>query len=206
MSKNKATHIGTCQCCGSSQKLPGGVLSKHGYTVDWGFFSGVCQGAGYLPFEQSCDLIEKFIKLAKANLAYLIEQKTKWLQPVEGPKAWVQKYRNAHYSNGKGVKGAYYWEEVVISEEVKIIGSGSDAFEYRTFSYPVEKKSYHGDGRIETGFGENAPKTLAEVCAFQNAKYAATFDAKIASARQYIAWQQKRVAEWKPGTLTPLAK
>ena len=37
--------------------LPGGVLSKHGYTVQWGFFSGVCNGAGHLPFEQSKDAI-----------------------------------------------------------------------------------------------------------------------------------------------------
>ena len=30
----KATHIGTCQCCGSQQKLPSGVLSNHGYTEE----------------------------------------------------------------------------------------------------------------------------------------------------------------------------
>jgi hypothetical protein len=51
MSK-KATHQGTCQSCGRLQKLPRGRLSKHGYTVDWGFFNGVCGGAGYKPLEE----------------------------------------------------------------------------------------------------------------------------------------------------------
>lgn len=42
---NKATHSGECQCCGRKQKLPKGRLSNHGYTVEWGFFSGTCFGA-----------------------------------------------------------------------------------------------------------------------------------------------------------------
>jgi hypothetical protein len=33
--------------------LPGGLLATHGYTVRFGFFSGVCDGSNQLPFEQS---------------------------------------------------------------------------------------------------------------------------------------------------------
>ena len=59
--KNKSTHYGTCQLCGSSQKLPSGVLAQHGYQIHWHQFSGICQGSGHLPFEQSKDVAEKQI-------------------------------------------------------------------------------------------------------------------------------------------------
>jgi len=47
----KSTHSGTCQICGSLQALPSDVLSKHGYTVDHGYFNGVCIGQGHQPLE-----------------------------------------------------------------------------------------------------------------------------------------------------------
>jgi hypothetical protein len=49
----KATHNGTCQACGRSQAVTArGTLAKHGYTVDYGYFSGTCSGSGKLPLEQ----------------------------------------------------------------------------------------------------------------------------------------------------------
>lgn len=60
-------HKGTCQICGRSQKLPGGVLSKHGYTTRWGFFEKVCPGSGHLPFEVSADMIERCRDSAAAS-------------------------------------------------------------------------------------------------------------------------------------------
>jgi hypothetical protein len=74
--KTKATHYGTCQLCGSLQKLPSGVLAIHGYQVDWNQFHGTCSGSGHPPFEQSKDLAaetvrgaEKFLK-TKPELPY----------------------------------------------------------------------------------------------------------------------------------------
>jgi hypothetical protein len=74
--KTKATHYGTCQLCGSLQKLPNGVLASHGYQVDWNQFHGICSGSGHPPFEQSKDLAtetvrgaEKFLK-TKPELPY----------------------------------------------------------------------------------------------------------------------------------------
>jgi len=60
----KATHQGTCQVCGRLQKLPHG-LSVHGYTTQFGFFSGQCRGTYGQPFEKSHDLISKAIEDAK---------------------------------------------------------------------------------------------------------------------------------------------
>lgn len=195
MSKIKATHQGHCQCCGSLQKLPGGILSLHGYTVEHGWFSGVCQGAGHQPFEVSCDLVEKFIESAKAHLAYLEATKAKWLLPATEAKAWVQKYEAPKYK----VKGGYFWELVEIKHEWKAFSSGGGG--YDKYFYDVPEKSSFNAGVIELGYGEDKPKTLLEVCTWLNAKYAATFDAKIAGIKQYIAWQTKRVAEWKPEPL-----
>jgi len=49
----KATHNGTCQACGRSQAVTArGTLAKHGYTVDYGYFSGTCSGSGKKPLEQ----------------------------------------------------------------------------------------------------------------------------------------------------------
>src|SRR6185369_7276388 len=66
---DKATHSGSCQICGRVQKLPGDVLSKHGYTTRWGFFSGTCPGSGYRPFEVAFDRIQLSIDNVKAQIA-----------------------------------------------------------------------------------------------------------------------------------------
>lgn len=53
-----ATHNGTCQACGRRHavNVKSGKLAKHGYTVDWGFFNGTCQGSDHLPLEQDISL------------------------------------------------------------------------------------------------------------------------------------------------------
>jgi hypothetical protein len=58
--KNKATHNGTCQCCGNSQAVSP-LLSNHGYTVDFGYFNGTCRGANAQPLEESRDLSDKLV-------------------------------------------------------------------------------------------------------------------------------------------------
>lgn len=56
---NKSKYIGTCQLCQSSQKLPGGRVATHGYTVEWGFFLGTCRGSGELPLNESFALLQR---------------------------------------------------------------------------------------------------------------------------------------------------
>jgi hypothetical protein len=75
--KNKATHYGTCQLCGSFQKLPGGVLADHGYNVSWGSFVGTCHGSRRAPFEQDKSYIEAELVRGQRILAELV--------PVENP-------------------------------------------------------------------------------------------------------------------------
>lgn len=45
--------LGNCQCCGNQQAvLARGTMSNHGYTVENGWFNGVCPGNDYLPLQQ----------------------------------------------------------------------------------------------------------------------------------------------------------
>ena len=69
------THTGTCQLCGREHAInvKTGEIAKHGYTVDYGFFSGTCRGAGYQPLQISREHldnnIERWEKGANLDLA-----------------------------------------------------------------------------------------------------------------------------------------
>jgi len=56
----KHTHKGTCQVCGN-QQAHRGTVAKHGYTVDWGFFNGVCAGSDALPLQLDTTLAERYV-------------------------------------------------------------------------------------------------------------------------------------------------
>ncbi len=66
--------MGHCQLCGHFQKLPAGVLSKHGYTKEWGFFSGTCPGSRALPYEVSTSEIDLAITSANQSVVRLQAQ------------------------------------------------------------------------------------------------------------------------------------
>jgi hypothetical protein len=44
---------GNCQCCLRDQAIVSGKMSKHGYTVEHGWFNGVCYGNRHLPLQLS---------------------------------------------------------------------------------------------------------------------------------------------------------
>lgn len=50
---NASTHTGICQACGRRQAVhvKTGLLAKHGYTTEYGFFNGTCGGSDHLPLE-----------------------------------------------------------------------------------------------------------------------------------------------------------
>lgn len=194
-----ATHIGTCQCCGRSQKLPNGRLSKHGYTVQWGFFSGTCRGAHELPYEQSCGLIQRFIDEAKAAIA-AIKKRQDELRASTGTKAWFRHYRTSYT---RGVRSGYYWEEGQVSVEIKTIDPKNGD---KPFSYPVVSIDI-GSEKVDLSrhAAEYAhAKTAEEAAKILNGLRADALDKDIANLEGYISWQTPRVTDWKPGKLTPV--
>lgn len=77
MTNRKATHNGTCQACGAVHAVNAktGRLAKHGYTVKWGYFDGVCMGADELPMEHDTEVAERVIESLNQQ-AHALETKT----------------------------------------------------------------------------------------------------------------------------------
>ena len=68
---------GNCQCCGRQQAVVGGLMSKHGYTVKEGWFSGVCSGRNYQPIQVSRTMTDKIIADISAEIPELIAKAEK---------------------------------------------------------------------------------------------------------------------------------
>ncbi|QYW02621.1 hypothetical protein CPT_Marzo_079 [Stenotrophomonas phage Marzo] len=58
---NKIQKRGICQVCGREQAVNKGVMAKHGYTVEYGFFEGTCPGAGNKPLNETRELLDIII-------------------------------------------------------------------------------------------------------------------------------------------------
>lgn len=206
----KATHYGECQICGSRQLLPDGVLSKHGYTVKWGFFSGVCHGSGYLPFEQSKDQIAAAVAAVETTIAEVevtIAQLEDINSEVNGKHtAWSNIYHRG---------GHYAWEQV---EVVEFAGtkyeSGSTNYcasikrklTEEDKRYRLPRTRVDGDSVVESINAYDKSWHLASVrhwVHFLNCKYADSLRKGNDSRRAWVAWQGKRVAEWSVKPLTP---
>ena len=65
---------GNCQCCGRQQAVVGGMMSKHGYTVDHGWFSGVCSGRKYAPLQVSRERTDSLVARIRAEVPVLITE------------------------------------------------------------------------------------------------------------------------------------
>lgn len=184
----RSTHRGHCQACGRLQMLPGGRLAKHGYTVAHGFFAGTCTGSAHLPFEQSCALVETFIANAQRELTSLEAYQTKLRAPATDATCVVRVYSKESRQ--------YFWTRVEIRSETK---------QYSDFEVT---RYFHGDAPLANrgnDLGDSFKYASAlDVASDLNAIYAAWLDHEADSLRRYIAWQQERVATWKPADVLPI--
>lgn len=184
----KATHIGHCQACSRVQMLPGDVLAKHGYTVDCGFFSGTCGGSGNLPYEKSCELVKKYIQMAKDRLSLLsleIEDESK---PATEPKGWLHEY-----APGRRGRMQYQWRKV-------------DLVHIQSGEYQIEAYLDYAGIRTRLELYEHTHKTLLQAADILNQRYVhqelRPREKKIMS---YIREQERRVREWKLTDAIPLS-
>ncbi len=184
----KATHKGHCQACGRLQMLPKGVLSKHGYNVTHGFFSGVCVGAGYLPFEKSCALVARFVANAKASLEALEAFQAKLRETATANEAWFNCYNwQADWRMRRS------WKLCKVTEIVVPFHDGSGQYSKFTRTGDVERNGQHKDADVSADYRA----TLTEVCTKANANYAEWLEHESVSLRRYIAWQEERVRTWE---------
>lgn len=194
-----ATHRGTCQCCGSLQKLPYGLLSKHGYTRPDGWFMGVCPGAEELPFEQSCELVEGYLRRAQARLSELHEARAALERPDNtlGVQSAARIYLGG-YAKGK----QYQWVDVTLVEEPGTWWDGRP----RTLvicEY-VCPKTGQAVRRDFSDMGHGTARSAAEAQAQLNKTRLFHLGQQIKELEGYVAWQEKRVRDWTPQPLKPL--
>lgn len=183
---NAATHYGHCQACGSRQKLPAGVLAKHGYTTRWGFFSGTCPGSGYRPFETHTDLILKFSQDAARDGAALAGQAQALRVTATSPRAWHHQYVAATWQVRRS---SYRWVEV----DLLVDGLGHVAFTLDGKTQTASRCGYGYGGDVLT------------VATTMNANKANALDVDAAKRFEYVAWQRDRIAAWTPQPLEAVA-
>lgn len=72
---DKIQHRGNCPCCGRQQAvLKSGLMSKHGYVVDHGWFNGVCTGQNYAPMQIQREVTDDIIKQVRADVEVLFKR------------------------------------------------------------------------------------------------------------------------------------
>jgi len=183
---HKATHHGECQVCGRQQKLPGGVLSKHGYTKRWGFFEGTCPGAGYGPFETHKDQVEASIPRVqgqmttlRANIARITAEPITDQAPYLEYTAYgkVETTVTVTQDAMKGQDGKQCWVTLTLANGHKFPGSRYGLY-----------------GSVE------------EVVANMRGQRVLRIEALIAEMQRFIEWQQGRIAVWKVQPLRPVEK
>jgi hypothetical protein len=107
---------GNCQCCGRDQAvLSYGTMSKHGYTVDHGWFNGVCNGEHFKPLQVDRSVadhtIAAVLEECKSIEATLDDLKSGKIHPAEGtiycaskqvlPWAELSPYRQRELAEGQ---------------------------------------------------------------------------------------------------------
>jgi hypothetical protein len=63
---------GICQCCGREQAIVNGKMAKHGYTVECGWFQGVCAGKNFVPMQVSRTETDSMVAAVRKEVAELI--------------------------------------------------------------------------------------------------------------------------------------
>lgn len=77
MATNNTQLRGNCQCCGRFQAVQGRFMAKHGYTVEQGWFRGVCQGHSFAPMQHERTMTDRVVASVREEVAGLLRQADK---------------------------------------------------------------------------------------------------------------------------------
>lgn len=188
----QATHTGICQWCGARQKLPGGLMAKHGYSVRHGFFSGTCYGSGHMPYEVSCALIQQSVDQARSSAEKARASAAAVVQDAldanarsdESAVVWHHVY---HARLSRRTTGSVYlWQTVHLLK-----GERGELY----FMDPQNRRSFPWgmSGELKRIRLEGAKGYSAFLL-----KHATELD-------EYVARQERRLADWAPRDLEPVA-
>lgn len=193
---SKATHTGECQICGRRQMLPSDFLSKHGYTTRWGFFSGICQGAGFLPYEQSCERIKPIREAVARQVADLREAAPEVAAQADPNDVWEEVYLRE-----RGIGAGYQWRKVKLrNAEVVIHGDTFYTLQHDRGEDKWERLDVYGDGLYDS---EKRQHNLRAVALYLNGKRAQSMLDAAKQREEYLRWCDERIANWTLKPLTP---
>lgn len=132
---------GNCQCCGNQQAvLKTGRMSKHGYTIDHGWFNGICQGERHQPMQNDRSITDKIISDIRAEVAGLRELAKELAEGKKFPK----QAGSGNFVLEKNERGH--------SRRVEVYVPFADAPAYRQDA-EVETAIYQAESRARMGEG-----------------------------------------------------
>jgi hypothetical protein len=182
----KATHLGTCQVCSRVQKLPNGLMAKHGYKVLGGFFSGVCFGSNHLPLEQDKTLVEESIVWATERWLETAAMARIWANPAIEPKRW---YHVWIPTTGR-LRGYYSWEHCDLKIEKDTV-------------YVLMNKEWKRGNTY--GLFAKTPEDLLRIATESHERYIEqALQPKMRELNRYCKNQQWRINTWHKKPLTPI--
>jgi len=76
---------GNCPCCGREHAVVNGTMSKHGYTVDNGWFEGVCSGQQFAPMQQQREVTDRIIEQVRLDVVKLNKEAEEYETGVRIP-------------------------------------------------------------------------------------------------------------------------
>lgn len=188
----RATHSGTCQLCGRLQKLPNGLMAKHGYTVQWGFFEGTCPGSDAQPFELSKDLIAERIEWAARRASSLHRD----AEDAEEHRdmVWVHEHVPAKFHGGRRLSGYAFWRGIP-REQVEI-RTGYSTTVHWIGKDGEKRQDIVRETRVRhwevTKVDEDRAVTLL------NRAYATKLRGDAAKVGEYRDWLIERIKDWAP--------
>lgn len=116
MSTSKIQLRGNCQCCGRQQAvLDTGRMSKHGYTVDNGWFNGVCSGEHHQPIQIDRNVLDATCVSIEAQCVEL----DKLAADLEAGKVFPKLVETGRVVrvNGKSVNEEVPWGEASVYQQ-----------------------------------------------------------------------------------------
>lgn len=127
----RVQYRGVCQVCGREHAIVSGLVAKHGYTVELGFFNGVCRGEHFAPMQHSVDESKRVIEMCEVEAVKSIEAAKKMEAGEISPAAVSRGY-------GKN-KSVVKFEEADVYEQIRareaaVWGLRGQASQYRAHS------------------------------------------------------------------------
>ena len=141
MTANKSENVqlrGHCQQCGRQQAVVSGSMSKHGYTVKQGWFSGVCQGERYQPVERSREHADDLVLKIRAECDDLVDLAAKLKNGTAFP-------RFAKSGEKVPQEGKARWQ---LDDEMNPFAQAEAHYQREA----VSTAAYHAENRARMGF------------------------------------------------------